>query len=118
MAISKKGMTDMARSMNEAKPTIAIGMAPRSEYGYGTSITLDAEALKKLGIKKLPEVDDEYHIVAIGKVQSVSKDANQTRLQIQLTHMDLTHEDAAEEAKETPAEEKREVFGKQGVRFK
>ena len=122
MAISKKGMIDMKRSPMATKSSLGMVNPSRDTYGYGTAVTLDADALKKLGIKELPEVGDEYHIVAIGKVTSTAKSASEnnesTRVEIQLTHMDLTHEDAAEEAKETPAEEKREVFGKQGVRFK
>lgn len=119
MAISKKGMIDMKRSPMATKSSLGMVNPSHDTYGYGTVVTLDADALKKLGIKELPEVGDEYHIVAIGKVTSTAKSASEnnesTRVEIQLTHMDLTHED---EAKETPAEEKREVFGKQGVRFK
>ena len=119
MAISKKGMIDMKRSPMKDKPSTGLVSVSRGAYEYGTAITLNADSLKKLGIKELPEVGDEYHIVAIGKVvataQNASENNESTRVEIQLTHMDLTHED---EAKETPAEEKREVFGKQGVRFK
>lgn len=119
MAISKKGMTDMKRGPVVNK-SIGLVNPSRDQYGYGTSVTLDSDALKKLGIKELPEVGDEYHIIAIGKVTSTAKNASETndstRVEIQLTHMDLTHEDAAEEAKETPAEEKREVYGLPGMR--
>ena len=122
--IKKTGMTDMARSPAEMKERNSPGVVggSREKYGYGTSVTLDAEALKKLGIKELPEVGDEYHIVAIGKVTSTAKNANETndstRMEIQFTHLKLTHEDEAEEAKETPAEEKKEVFGLPGIRAK
>jgi hypothetical protein len=122
MAISKKGMADMKRSPMTEKPSLGLVNPSRDTYGYGTAVTLDADALKKLGIKELPEVGDEYHIVAVGKVTSTAKNASEnnesTRVEIQLTHMDLTHEDAAEEAKETPAEEKREMYKLGGGRFK
>lgn len=126
MAIKKTGMTDLARSPIEIKKSnmpMAIGESSRDKYSYGTSVTLNSEMLQKLGIKELPEVGDEYHIMAVGKVTSVSKNASETnestRMEIQLTHMKLEHENAAEEAKETPAQEKAEVFGgKGGIRFK
>jgi hypothetical protein len=120
-----KKLTDLARTPAEMKAKNSpemVGSSSREKYGYGTCITLDAEALKKLGIDELPEVGDEYHIMAVGKVTSVSKNASEnnesTRLEIQLTHLDLEHEEE-EEAEETPSEEKKEVYGSSnGIRFK
>lgn len=119
--MKKTGLTDLARSPKEDKANQAIGLVgTRDKYGYGTSITLDAEALKKLGVAELPEVGDEYAIVAVGKVTSVSQNAseqnNSTRLEVQLTHLKLTHEDEAEEKAETPKQEKAEAFSLPGMR--
>lgn len=120
-------LIDLARTPAELKAKnspMEIGSSSREKYGYGTSITLDAEMLKKLGIKDMPTVGDEYHIMATGKVTSVSQNASETnessRLEIQLTHMGLSQETDAKEAKETPAMEKKEMYGAGtgGVRFK
>ena len=121
--MDKKGLTDLARSPKEMKPSSIETESSRDKYGYGTCITLDSEALKKLGITELSEVGDEYHIVAVGKVTSVAQNAsesnNSTRMEIQLTHLDLTHEDDGEESAETSTQEKKEVYGGNGgVRFK
>jgi len=118
-------MVALARTPAEMKadnPSVEIGGSSRDKYGYGTSITLDAEALKKLGLKDLPEVGAEYHIMATGKVTSVSQNASETnqssRLEIQLTHLCLNSEaDDADEKK--PSEEKREMYGAHaGIRYK
>jgi hypothetical protein len=101
--ISKKGMTDMKRSSADMKTQDSPGLG--ADYGYGTSITLDQAAMKKLGISTPPTVGDEYHVMAVANVHATSK----TSITLQLTHMDLTHEDVAEEAGETPAQEKSEA---------
>jgi hypothetical protein len=105
-------MVDLARAPAEVKKANTVNYKP-SPYGYGTSISLDHDQLKKLGITELPEVGDEYSITASGKVTSASKNSSEesgsrTSLSIQITHLKLTHEDEAEEKKETPAEEKAE----------
>jgi hypothetical protein len=100
--ISKTGMTSMKRDMRAQDSP-----SPGADYGYGTSITLDQAALKKLGITDLPTVGDEYHVMAVANVHATSK----TSITLQLTHMTLTHEDAAEEAGETPEMERKESFG-------
>jgi hypothetical protein len=105
-------MVDLKRSPAKAKESNSVNYKP-SPYGYGTSISLDNDTLKKLGVKELPEIGDEYTITAKGKVTSASTNASEssgknTSLSIQITHLQLTHEDAAEEKKESPAEEQSE----------
>jgi hypothetical protein len=105
-------LVDLKKSPAAAKKENAVQYKP-SPYGYGTSISLDHEQLKKLGITELPEVGDEYQITATGKVTSASMNASEssgsrTSLSIQITHLKLTHEDEAKEKKETPAQEKAE----------
>jgi hypothetical protein len=120
--MKKTGLIDMARSPTDSKVTqgLAVNGSTRDKYGYGTSISLDSEALKKLSIKELPEVGDEYAIMAVGKVTSVSQNASEnntsSRLEIQLTNMALTHEDEAEEKAETNTQEKSEAFALPGMR--
>ncbi len=105
-------LVDLKQSPVEAKKNNPSVYKP-SPYGYGTSITLDHEQLKKLGITELPEVGDEYQLTATGKVSSASMNSSEssgsrTSLSIQITHLKLTHEDAAEETNESPAKEKSE----------
>lgn len=105
-------LVDLNKSPTEAKKDTVSNYKP-SPYGYGTSISLDHEQLKKLGITELPEVGDEYTITATGKVSSASMNSSElsgsrTSLSIQITHLKLTHEDEAEENKESPAKEKSE----------
>jgi hypothetical protein len=113
--MNKTNMIDMARSPSKRDSNYAAVEPTRDKYGYGTCLTLDAEAMKKLGIKELPEIGDEYHVMAVGKVIRASADANELNnsasFEIQLTHMNLTHEADVE----TPAKEK---IGMKGVHFR
>lgn len=72
-----------------------IGKGP--EYPWGLTIDLEDAALKKLGMKDMPEVGTECMIHAVGKVVRVSESAsekNETRsMQIQITKMSIGHED-------------------------
>lgn len=123
---SKIKMVDMARTPAEIKarnkPMDVVSSGEK--YGYGLSICLDSDALKKLGVTDLPEVGDEFHIIAIGKVTSTSKNASESndssRVEIQITNMAVMHEDEMEEKTESPAEEKKEqaVFSLGGMSFK
>ena len=98
-----------------------IGGSP-DKYDYGLRITLNADSLKKLGVKDLPTVGDEYHLMAACRVISTSKNASETnesaRVELQITHLGLNSEaDDADEKK--PSEEKREMYGAgAGMRFK
>lgn len=103
-------LVDLKRTPKEAKKENEISYKP-SPYGYGTSITLDGDQLKKLGIADLPDVGDECSIVAIGKVTSASMSASEnsgekTSLSIQITRMkvDAMPESAAKQKSEAAAE--------------
>ena len=79
----------------------------RPEFPYGLSLNIDKDELDKLGVMDLPEVGDEFHIVAVGKVTSVHSNANgngeQAGMQLQITDMELTPE-AEDEPEEAPEE--------------
>lgn len=60
---------DEAAAEEMAEPT-KPGDQPR--YPWGLSITLDQDALKKLGLKELPDVDSEFQIEARATVTNVS----------------------------------------------
>lgn len=121
-AVKFGDMIDLARTPADIKARDKenpIGPSSGEKYGYGTCIQLDSDMLKKLGIDELPEVGDEYHILAVGKVTSVSSNASESResnnISIQITMMNVVHEDDMDEdtENETPEEENAEV--KRGV---
>lgn len=86
-------LKDLKLSKSEQKEEVA---PQQPEYPYGTVLYLDTEALKKLGIKDLPNVGDEYHIRAVGCVTRVSSSASESNEQqgmdIQIKAMELTNE--------------------------
>ncbi len=124
MAIKKSGLTSMARTPAELKEANGPSKYVPSKYSYGTSINLNKEEMEKLGIKELPELGDEYRIVGVAKVTRASSTATQggkdTSMELQITHMDLTHEDEAEEKAESPAKERSEQLSPKpgGMRFR
>ena len=101
LKMSKKDMAE------EASPT-----ANQNPYPYGACIHLDTDELDKLGVKELPDVGDEYHIRAIGRVTSVSSNdsgnGEQSGLSIQITMLELVHEDEAAAEADSVAEEEAE----------
>ena len=93
-------MIDMARTPAEVKAKnmpMEMGLSSRDKYPYGLSLTLDADSLKKLGIKDLPTVGDEFEIEAMVRVTSVSKNASETndstRVELQITKMMIETEE-------------------------
>ncbi len=65
--------------------------AERSSYSYGLSLRFEKPELEKLEMKRLPNVGDEFEIIARGKVtnvyQSESEGNREDRaVQIQITH--------------------------------
>lgn len=101
MGISTDGLSDLKRSGGKNKNEAVLGKP--SDYSYGTVINLDTEELKKLGIKDLPKIGDQYRIIAVGEVRNVStsSDGNgeNSSMSIQLTHIKLFHEDQINKAK-------------------
>ena len=88
-------MTDMKMSKAEKK---GMGYASPVEssgpdYPWGLTINLDTAALKKLGMKDLPEAGDECMIHAVGKVTRVSRSADGKKVsrsvEIQITNLAL-----------------------------
>ncbi len=81
------------------------------DYPYGLTITLNDAELKKLGIKELPEVGDEFHIYAVCEVTRVSafagKDQPDNRsIELQITDMGAMHEDEGSPASKLYPDEK------------
>ena len=83
-------------------------------YPWGLCIRLEKDELDKLKLAKLPNVGDEVHIVAVGRVTGVSSsmrdqaDEDKT-VSIQITMLELSDEgaeDGDESAKAENAERK------------
>lgn len=115
MALKKTGMTSLARSkaeMEARQGSNEIAVSSTDKYPYGVSLNLSNDELEKLGITELPELGDEYAVVGIAKVtrasQSASTSGQDTSLELQLTHLKLTHENDTEEAAESRAKEQSE----------
>lgn len=67
------GMVDMKLTPKEVKEERAEAKAyDPPPYPWGLCIRLEKEELDKLKLASLPNVGDEFHIVAIGRVTSVS----------------------------------------------
>lgn len=98
-------MADMKMSKAEKKSSDCCmpvtGNGP--DYPWGLELSLDEPALKKLGIKALPDAGAECNIVAVGKVVNVSQSATagkegQRNLRIQITklNVELESDEAAQ----------------------
>lgn len=93
MATKTDGLADLKLAVGDRH---GMGMeAPsRSAYSYGTTLRLENPELKKLDMKKLPKVGDEFEIRAIGKVSNVYESQSESgredrAVQIQITHLAL-----------------------------
>lgn len=68
------------------------------DYPYGLCLSLEKDELAKLGVEKLPEVGDEFHVYAVTKVTRVSQSASEggedsKGIELQITDMGVLHED-------------------------
>jgi hypothetical protein len=66
-------------------------------YPWGTSLHLDEDELKKLGIEEMPSVGTEFPITAVAKVTGTSEretqDGSRATLDLQIVKMALGDED-------------------------
>jgi len=72
------------------------------DYPWGLCLNLGKEELAKLGITKLPEVGDEFHIYGVACVTRVSQSANKEgdeskSVELQVTALGVMQEDEADE---------------------
>lgn len=83
-------------------------------YPWGLAIRLEQSELDKLGLKTLPQVGSEVHMIAVGKVTGInsndrSGDKPETCVAIQITMLEVAPEaDHPGEKQETVADENRE----------
>lgn len=107
-------MVDMARTADDVKAALVkergdlAASPPRADtmptYPWGLSLSLDEDALKKLGIDAgdLPGVGEMVHFCAMAKVTSASESEREgtdgsketcRRVELQITHLGLENED-------------------------
>jgi len=87
-------MKSMKLSKAEKKETVEAKPYTGPEYPYGLSISLDKEALDKLGISELPEVGTKLTLEAKVDVTGVSESSSDSgkdyrTLTLQITDMEL-----------------------------
>lgn len=77
----------------DRSPMAGPSIGPPEEYDYGTTISLSAELLDKLGLKDIPKIGQAFSIDAVAEVISVSANAsreNESReVRLQITAMNL-----------------------------
>ncbi len=63
------------------------------DYGYGLTVRLDHEHLKKLGVKKMPKAGDVIHLHSKAHVKSTSEHSedggDRKHMELELRHMAL-----------------------------
>lgn len=85
---------DMKMSAEEAKEQYEPSAVDAPEYPYGLRISLDDDALEKLGITQLPAVGSKMQLSATVEVCSTSAYSTQegeaeTSVSLQITAMEL-----------------------------
>lgn len=71
--------------LTRAEKAEEMAMPEEPDYPYGLRLSLDEDALGKLGIT-LPAVGDSFFVVAVAKVRSVSEHESEDR---KTQHVDL-----------------------------
>lgn len=64
-------LADMKRSKESLSPK-NVGKISPDPYSYEHRISLDEDAMDKLGMNELPKVGDKYHVHGIAHVASVN----------------------------------------------
>jgi len=86
----------------------AVNTEAGDEYPYGLKIRLEREQLMALGISmdSLPQIDEQMMIIAVAKVESVSKDGPEEQKEIsiglQITDMNLKRKEEDQEEEKKP----------------
>lgn len=97
MKLSKKDKKELFNQVT------APGGSQGPDYPWGLQVTLDAEALDKLGTKDLPEVGQECVITATAKVTRVSQSASERgkghrSVEYQITKLAINHDEDSDKA--------------------
>lgn len=68
-------LADMKRSKVSLKSS-NVGKISPDPYSYEHRISLDQDALSKMGVSKTPTVGDVFHVMGEGHIHSVHTDGN------------------------------------------
>lgn len=68
-------LADMKRSKVSLKSS-NVGKISPDPYSYEHRISLDQDALTKMGVSKTPTVGDVFHVMGEGHIHSVTSDGN------------------------------------------
>jgi len=71
-------LTNMKLTKKEAKARNEVAIDSSDRFPFGLSISLDDEALDKLGLA-LPKVGTEMIVIGLGKVTNVSENSGENR---------------------------------------
>lgn len=114
-------LVDVKFTKAEAKAEAAeYTGADGPEYPWGLEIRLEDETLTKLGITDLPDVGDEFRVVCVVRVDSVSQSQMASGRQdrcvcLQITQMGLEADEAETTASPAPAPKQAKQPSKGGV---
>lgn len=94
-------MVDLKRPKESLKPA-SIGKITPDPYSYDHRISLDSDAMDKLGMSSMPNVGDEFHGHFKAKVQNVEQRAEagtgpqgksaHKRVTLQIHHMGIAQQ--------------------------
>jgi len=89
-----EGLIDMRLTGADRQLDAAMPTGGTKDYSYGLTLRLEKPELTKLDIKRLPQVGDEYEVIAYGKVSNVYESQSEGNredraVQIQITHLKL-----------------------------
>ncbi len=102
-------LTSMELTKTESKrETEPIDEDKGPKFPFGLSLSLDDEALKKLGVTTLPKVGEETLVFAKAKITSVDESQHQDRKKRRSVRLQITHLGLGKETKQKTAAE----FGK------
>lgn len=95
-------MINMMMSQEDRDEYQDTVMAKQPLYPYGLCIQLDDETIKKLGITKLPEIDEVIEFCCKAQVVSLhsrkeSNDEDESSVCLQITDMEIVQEDESDD---------------------
>lgn len=98
----KHEMVSMKLPKKKRRRSYASPVSSLPEYPWGTTITLENDALKKLGITDLPEIGEEVMLHGMGKVTRLAESSSAVgkdnkSVEIQLTRMEVAFGEDAED---------------------
>ena len=72
-------LVDLKMTKKEKKESAPTAVSGMPDYPWGTRLSLNDEALEKLGMKTLPRVGDKVQVTGVGVITSVSQHESEKR---------------------------------------